>query len=480
MLSRRLSPTLAVVSLLGLTAPASLGQVWTGPTGAGESGSWNAAANWTPNTVPNAVGAAVTFNAPTTARVVTVDSGAAGFTVGSISFTMGPVTDALQVGTAGSNLKLDNGGNGVTLTFNASGTTLGNNTISAATVFNDNVTANVNYQPTTPSGSVTQGALNWTGSASGSFGFTKTGPGKMTMGTALKAYTGPTLFDTDSGRIRISTAGRPSATSSLTVKQGAQIDLITASLGYTFGPGPLNLNGTGLGPASLEGNFPGAIRQDTGLVTGITNNTVLQTDTLLHVQATAGTGSGSNPTGSMTMSGVISGPGKLTVTAPNSNVDQGFLILSNANTYTGGTLVAGGILQVTGGTAAAPGLGTGNVSVTNASSPSSIARLSIPNAGVDAISDAAILSLDGGNSGFAILGAGVNETVGGLILGGTVEPAGTYGSTASGATFQSDTFFSGTGIITVAGVPEPSTLALTGLAAAGFVGRRLRRKPAVA
>ena len=90
---------------------------------------------------------------------------------------------------------------------------LANTTISGTTttfyVFNDNVTANVNYIANSTSGITTQGALNWTGSASGLGALPKTGPGVMTMGTALKRYTGPTVFSTDSGRIRISVVVDP-------------------------------------------------------------------------------------------------------------------------------------------------------------------------------------------------------------------------------------------------------------------------------
>jgi hypothetical protein len=79
---------------------------------------------------------------------------------------------------------------------------------------------------------------------------------------------------------------------------------------------------------------------------------------------------------------------------------------------------------------------------------------------LDAIADTATLWLSGGTtsptsipSGYAILGAGVNEVVGNLVLGGVQQPPGTYGSTSSSATFQSDEFFTGTGIITVS--PRP-------------------------
>jgi uncharacterized membrane protein len=80
---------------------------------------------------------------------------------------------------------------------------------------------------------------------------------------------------------------------------------------------------------------------------------------------------------------------------------------------------------------------------------------------VNAIADTAVLSLAGGNilatpdDGCVDLGAGVNEVVGVLLLGGVAQQPGTYGSTSSAATFKSNEFFSGTGTITV---PPPPVL----------------------
>jgi hypothetical protein len=77
---------------------------------------------------------------------------------------------------------------------------------------------------------------------------------------------------------------------------------------------------------------------------------------------------------------------------------------------------------------------------------------------LNAISDNAMLSLSGGSTpdvadvGFAFLEAGVNDRIGALVLGGVAQTSGlTYGSTASGALFKSDEYFSagGSGILTV-------------------------------
>ena len=116
------------------------------------------------------------------------------------------------------------------------------------------------------------------------------------------------------------------------------------------------------------------------------------------------------------------------------------------------------------------------MTVDNATSPSSIARLQILAGVSNAIADTATLSLAGGNAGRVDLVLGINEIVGGLVLNGSTQAFGTYGSTSSGATFQNDTFFSGTGIITVAPVPEPGgILLMCGLAAggAGWLRRRV-------
>ena len=185
----------------------------------------------------------------------------------------------------------------------------------------------------------------------------------------------------------------------------------------------------------------------------VNNAVVLQSDTLLHVQGSA--------SGSMTLAGNASGPGKLTLTSQPHDANLGVLVLNGANTYAGGTVVDGGTLLVSGAGAT---LGTGDVTVhsANASFAGSTAKLSIQAGVLDAIANTATLSLAGGlavgvaDDGVVDLGAGVNETVGGLVLGGVPQGPGTYGSTASTAAVQNDEYFAGSGIVTVVGaLPQP-------------------------
>ncbi|MGI8965973.1 MAG: autotransporter-associated beta strand repeat-containing protein [Limisphaerales bacterium] len=427
-------------------------------TNAGGTLSYTNPINFAEGTVPNAVGASVIFNSPLANQSASLsNSSPNGITVGSITFNNTTATTiGIFNGVAGGPLIFDQIGTGPA-TITTTGTGSGNNTISATMVFTDSVVANVNNTNATS----TSGSLNLTGAISGPGGFTKAGDGTATFGSGLKTYTGPTVIN--GGRLRISNLAQPSATSSFTINNGGQLDVISSGI-VTFGSGPLNLNGAGptTGPTAA---FPGAIRNDSNLQVTIVNATVLQSDTLIQVQGLNGV---------LVFSNAISGPGKLTLTAPNSDANQGQLVLNGANTYSGGTLVNGGNLVVTN----AGTLGSGNVTIDNTNAPLSVAKLTLSPGVVNAIADTATLSLAGGgvagvaDQGFVDLGAGINEIVGGLTLAGIVRGPGTYGSTLSGATIQNNEFFAGTGIITVA-VPEPSVIAL---AAVGGVITLLARR----
>lgn len=424
----RAMSTAALVVIAPAMATAQTG-LNTTATYQGATGNWTVGANWSSNpNYPSGIGAGAVFNNAAASRTVNVTftTGEAPVTVGSITFNNSSAfNNTISGGTSNitpSHLTFDAVGAGpatVTVTGNATGTAAPN-TISARTFFEDTVVASVDPNSNTS----VSGDLNWTGEVITSpGGFTKTGDGMLTLSTNEKLYTGATLFDTNSGRTRISTSGSPISTSSVTVKDGAQLTLITAGGVYTWGSGPLNLNGTGLGPSSSTGNFPGAIRNDTNLVATITNDVVLQSNTLIHVQGSA--------TGSTTLSGDVSGVGRLDLTALNSDNNLGRLVLTGANSYQGGSLVNGGAL-VAGG-ASMNAFGVGDVTV-QSFAVGAAARIIIEAGASNVIDDLATLSLAGGNvggvadDGYADLGAGVNETVGELILGGVAQGPGTYNS----------------------------------------------------
>jgi fibronectin-binding autotransporter adhesin len=334
----------AATAVSVIASPRARANDWALTTG----GSWATDANWiNPAAHPDAVGAVANFTPINTAnRTITNDSGAPGFTVGTVNFDLngaGSFTNSLTVGTAGSSLILNNNGAGAAITTTGSGT--GNNTVSVPLVLNDNVTAIVNQTTSTSAA----GSLNLTAAISGTGGLTKQGAGTMTLGTGAKTYTGPTVFDTNGGRTRMSQTARPQFSSSITIKSGAQVELITNG-DYNFS-GPLNLNGNGLAA------FPGSIRPTRDVVANITGPTVIQSDTIVHEQSSGP--DGSTGAGTISFSGQISGPGILQLTAPVISDNQiGRYTFGSANTH-GGTIINAGTLNVIDGA----GLGTGIIQV---------------------------------------------------------------------------------------------------------------------
>jgi autotransporter-associated beta strand protein len=469
MLLRRLSPALIVGCVLALIVPSAQAQI---VYNLGVSGTWNATASWNPTTIPNAVGANATFNgvatgsnpAQTANRTVTLDGAK---TVGSIVFNtdLSTFTNSVTTGTGGP-LTFDEVGSGPA-TIVTQGVGTGNNTISVAMVLNDTLVATVNNTAATNGA----GSLNLTATITGTGGFTKSGDGTATFGTGTKTYTGPTILN--GGRLRMSVTAAASATSSFTISNGGQLDIIAAGT-VNLGGNVLNLNGAGptTGPIAA---FPGAIRPDTGLAIVIsTPSVVLQTDSLIHVQGAAA--------GVLTLQGTVSGPGRLSFGALPFNQDLGKLILSNTSTvtpniYSGGTTINGGTLEVSAG--ATTGVGNMTVNSANAQFATAQAHLLLDGTGpINAIADSAVLSLAGGNAagvaddGYVDLTGGGIETVAGLILGGVSQAPGIY------TAITSPEYILGSGSIVVP-VPEPGSMALAGLAVAGFGARLFRRKKAV-
>ena len=107
----------------------------------------------------------------------------------------------------------------------------------------------------------------------------------------------------------------------------------------------------------------------------------------------------------------------LNIASPLTKTGPGTMVLTGNNSYTGDTTVSAGVLEVSG----------------------------------TSIVDTNKVVLNGGK-----LYLSANEAVGTLFYGGTQQVAGTYGSTASSATFKDDSRFAGTGVLTVTTNPGVS------------------------
>lgn len=139
--------------------------------------------------------------------------------------------------------------------------------------------------------------------------------------------------------------------------------------------------------------------------------------------------------------------GRLTGALALTKSGTGSLTLNNsANTFTGDIAINGGTLV-----AAAPS-SLGNVA--NIAVNSGTLELQAANT----IPDTAALHITSGVR--VVIVGGVAETVRALFVDGVQQPRGSYGTTASGATFADDTLFDGDGMLQVAmGVPVTPTLA---------------------
>jgi autotransporter-associated beta strand protein len=89
----------------------------------------------------------------------------------------------------------------------------------------------------------------------GTGGLTKSGPGKLVM-TASNSYTGPTVIN--SGTLLLTNAGAISRSASITIAEGAALDIRGLTSGFTVASGQtLKGLGTVMGPPLLQFLFPG-------------------------------------------------------------------------------------------------------------------------------------------------------------------------------------------------------------------------------
>jgi autotransporter-associated beta strand protein len=232
-----------------------------------------------------------------------------------------------------------------------------------------------------------------------------------------------TLTKVGPGEFRVSGSGTAFNTfTQLVVKQGLyRIGSVT-----TNGVQQSTETGFGAVPASFK---PDAIVLDGGAIGASLGITL---DANRGITLGASGGSFNVSAGSIVVPGAITGVGAL------KKDTAGTLTLRGANDYSGGTAVSLGTLVV--GTAPAT-LGTGDVTISGGT-------LQISSGVANAIADTAALIVTGG---ILNLGTGIDEMIASLSLGGVPQVGGTYGSTSSGATFQNDTYFAGSGILTIPG-----------------------------
>ncbi len=306
---------------------------------------------------------------------------------------------------------------------------------------------------------------------SGNFTFQATA-GAIDMGTSPVTLTGNTTNTLNNGSAVV--GGIISGTgTSLTLKGTDYVGYFfltganTFEGGLTLIPGSANVYTLYINNPSAIGSGPFTINQGTGQTMRFDNSTAvaitLSNNNVQNWNAHftyVGTRSLNMGTGAVTLGTNVTATvsaNTLTIGGPIGDgagvarsltkAGLGTLVLSAANTYSGGTIVTNGTLTVEStGT-----LGNGNVFIgTNAT-----LRLLTSTA----ISNTATVQLVtvGSKYGKADLTNDVIEVVSGVIIDGTLyDTPGTYGSTASGAKFPFDNQFTGAGMLRI--LANPGTI----------------------
>src|SRR5687768_3987058 len=456
---------------------AVIGQ-WIGSSG----GTWSTSTNWQGGVIPNGQGDTAQYSPPSTASNITVNDVAGGVTVGTLKVNI--TTNASWQITPNTSVFLDQDGAGPlsasVINDIQSTTTTGNPAIflnvgsGGNFVLQDNLLVSNTSNSTRTSGAVQiRGVL--------------TGVGNIRIENVSNNFAAAQVAITSPGN---NYAGNTTiAKGATTFNRG---DSFTPSPGNTViigaaGMGDATLMFVGGGVGNMENQFASAAGSGGTLVFGMSGTqsgpVTIKPSSRTSTFTLNGDLNFSNPstTQLFTIGTPIAGTGKLI------KVGAGAMRVTDVNTSSGGTVVEGGSLAVGHGDLFNNGfgeypatdgtLGSGDVTVNTTAT-----RLEIEAgvAAINVISDIATVSLAGGGTagtadfGYMLLGTGVNETIGMLLLNGIAQEIGTYGSTTSGATFQNDEFFSGPGVLNVTLVPEPASLSLLGFAAAGLLGRRRR------
>jgi fibronectin-binding autotransporter adhesin len=255
-------------------------------------------------------------------------------------------------------------------------------------------------------GGITVGVDNGSGSFSGIIGnsnwgatysITKAGSGTQTLnGTVANTYSGGTTIN--GGTISLGTGGGVMTSHQDALGTGA----VTANSG-----GELRLWISNTGSYTIDNAFTldgGTVHGEDGLydLTGA-----------MTLAAGGGTLSGKWSTKGITVSGLISGSGALTIDEKTSS-QSGLVVLTNNNTYTGGTTVDGGTLKLTG----SGSIGNGGLTVNNGGT------FSIANDDFNSLGGAITVN-EGGTLSTDSTGGGNAHNIGAITLnGGTLSSSG--------------------------------------------------------
>lgn len=264
-----------------------------------------------------------------------------------------------------------------------------------------------------------------TGSISGTGGITKTGSGTLTLRRSNNTFEGGVTLS--QGTLRLNGGGNVAGTGTVVVGDadtGASNVVVQVNQNSGGITNAFHFTNNGTGTAALR-----SYDTDTGGGTSVSGNILLDRSILLQ-------NTNASSSRNFTVSGVISGAGGIDASV---NLSTNRLILTGANTYSGGTTITTGTLR----TGNASALGTGQVAFHESNTTAlelnntalSVQSLSGGGSSASVVTGgtSGILTITGDNVSAASF-AGVISGTGGLVKNGAGEQILTGANTFSGAT----------------------------------------------